>query len=149
MVMLMLLSHYSSLSSLQPTPTKAMITRHLCTRLRAQPPAGRTLRRTLIAQPPPRVIQPRPLPTAFQPGSDEAKANRAYMDEVKRGMEDLRVQAREGGGAKVLEKWKSKGKGKLGVRERCVVSQRPWRELMSAALTRCWTMGARSWSSHP
>ena len=27
-------------------------------------------------------------------------------------MEELRVKAREGGGSKVLEKWKSKGKGK-------------------------------------
>ena len=39
-------------------------------------------------------------------------------------MEDLRIKAREGGGAKVLEKWKSKGKGKLGVRERCVLGSR-------------------------
>ena len=34
-------------------------------------------RRTLIAQPPPRLVTPRPLPTNLRPTSDEARANGA------------------------------------------------------------------------
>lgn len=59
------------------------------------------------------------------------------MMEVKRAMEDLRVKAREGGGVKVLEKWKSKGKGKLGVRERCVLGSRASCWQLIPVLTPC------------
>ena len=40
------------------------------------------------------------------------------MQELIRGVDELREKAREGGGKSVLEKWRSRGKGKLGVRER-------------------------------
>ena len=40
------------------------------------------------------------------------------MLDTLRTMEGLRAKAREGGGKAVLERWKSKGKDKLGVRER-------------------------------
>jgi 3-methylcrotonyl-CoA carboxylase beta subunit len=45
-------------------------------------------------------------------------------------MDELRTKAREGGGKEVLERWKSRGKGKMGARERCV-DERSW-ELMGA-----------------
>jgi len=40
------------------------------------------------------------------------------MEGVKRSTEELRARASEGGGKEVLEKWKKRGNGKLGVRER-------------------------------
>ena len=39
---------------------------------------------------------------------------RGLIDDLR----TLRGKAREGGGLGALEKWKSRGKGKLGVRER-------------------------------
>ena len=75
-------------------------------------------RRTLIPQPPPRLISPRPLPTALRPTSDEARANTAYMQSLLTDLTELRRKAREGGGKASLERWKSRGKDKLGARER-------------------------------
>jgi 3-methylcrotonyl-CoA carboxylase beta subunit len=40
------------------------------------------------------------------------------MDKLIEGLSSLRAKAREGGGAAVLERWKARGKGKLGARER-------------------------------
>lgn len=40
------------------------------------------------------------------------------MQGVIRQTDALRSRAKEGGGAAVLEKWKARGKGKMGVRER-------------------------------
>ncbi len=42
------------------------------------------------------------------------------MQAVLADYEALRAQAREGGGKEVLDRWKSRGKGKMGVRERFV-----------------------------
>jgi hypothetical protein len=67
------------------------------------------------------------------------------MDGVKRDIEELRNISREGGGANVLEKWKSKGKGKLGVRERWVEHLA---RLLMAVSRLCSIMEARSWNSH-
>ena len=83
-------------------------------------------RRSLIAQPPHRIVTPRPLPTNVRPTSDEALANKTYMQEQIKDVQDLRTKAREGGGAQVLEKWKSRGKGKMGARERYVWSGFSW-----------------------
>lgn len=79
---------------------------------------SKVISRTLIAQPPSRLVTPRPLPTTIQPNSEDAEKNRSYMREVIDEVRALREKAREGGGKQVLEKWKSRGKGKLGVRER-------------------------------
>ncbi|GFZ42762.1 hypothetical protein JCM24511_00480 [Saitozyma sp. JCM 24511] len=91
--------------------------------LRARPLIPRpfphvALRRTLIAQPPHPLIPPRPLPTTLRPNSDEARSNREAMRAAVGELDALRAKAREGGGAKVLERWKSRGKGKLSARER-------------------------------
>lgn len=43
------------------------------------------------------------------------------MKEVIDNTRALRDKARQGGGKEVLEKWRNRGKGKLGVRERCVL----------------------------
>jgi 3-methylcrotonyl-CoA carboxylase beta subunit len=40
------------------------------------------------------------------------------MDKLISGVNELRAKAREGGGKAVLERWKARGKGKLGARER-------------------------------
>lgn len=40
------------------------------------------------------------------------------MKGLVENLNKLRAEAREGGGKKTLEKWKSKGVGKLGARER-------------------------------
>jgi len=40
------------------------------------------------------------------------------MAGVKKSTEELRAKASEGGGKEVLEKWRKRGTGKLGVRER-------------------------------
>jgi 3-methylcrotonyl-CoA carboxylase beta subunit len=42
------------------------------------------------------------------------------MESLIENMDALRAKAREGGGAAVLERWKARGKGKMGARERCV-----------------------------
>lgn len=75
-------------------------------------------KRTLIPLPPPRAVTTKALPTALLPQSEEAEQNRAYMRDVLSKNEELRRVAREGGGAKSVERWKSKGKDKLTARER-------------------------------
>jgi 3-methylcrotonyl-CoA carboxylase beta subunit len=40
------------------------------------------------------------------------------MEALKRGMDELRSKAREGGGKAVVERWKARGKGKMTARER-------------------------------
>jgi 3-methylcrotonyl-CoA carboxylase beta subunit len=40
------------------------------------------------------------------------------MEKLIEGLSKLRTKAREGGGPAVLERWKARGKGKLGARER-------------------------------
>jgi 3-methylcrotonyl-CoA carboxylase beta subunit len=40
------------------------------------------------------------------------------MEKLISGVNGLRAKAREGGGKAVLERWKARGKGKLGARER-------------------------------
>jgi 3-methylcrotonyl-CoA carboxylase beta subunit len=40
------------------------------------------------------------------------------MDKIIQNLSSLRAKAREGGGPAVLERWKARGKGKLGARER-------------------------------
>jgi len=40
------------------------------------------------------------------------------MEKLIKGLSDLRTKASEGGGPAVLERWKARGKGKLGARER-------------------------------
>lgn len=45
------------------------------------------------------------------------------MDTLVENMNALQAKAREGGGAAVLEKWKSRGKGKLSARERYVCDE--------------------------
>ncbi|KAK8861400.1 hypothetical protein IAR55_002219 [Kwoniella newhampshirensis] len=78
----------------------------------------RPQKRTLIPQPLPPLVAPRPLPTTFNASSEDAKTNRALMAGMLGEMETLRSHAREGGGKKVLERWKARGNEKLGVRER-------------------------------
>jgi 3-methylcrotonyl-CoA carboxylase beta subunit len=88
---------------------------------RLSPLASRSItsgRRALITQPPHRLVSPRPLPTTFRASSDDAIQNKQMMKEAIDIAQGLRDKAREGGGKAVLEKWKSRGKGKLGVRER-------------------------------
>jgi len=97
---------------------------------RLLPLSTRCIRRTLIAQPGPRLVTPRPLLTDIRSTSDESRANIAYMQGMIAEMDELRTKAREGGGKEVLERWKSRGKGKMGARERCV-DERSW-ELMGA-----------------
>jgi hypothetical protein len=77
-------------------------------------------RRTLIPQPPIPLVTPRPLPTTVKASSPDMQANKANMDTLVENMNALQAKAREGGGAAVLEKWKSRGKGKLSARERYV-----------------------------
>ncbi|WWC68818.1 uncharacterized protein I206_102753 [Kwoniella pini CBS 10737] len=76
------------------------------------------LRRTLIPQPPPSVVTPRPLPTLHRSSSEDAQANRSSMKNSIDKLGSLRQKAREGGGAETLKKWKARGEGKLSVRER-------------------------------
>lgn len=78
------------------------------------------LARTLIAQPPhlPNNAPPQPLPTALKQSNPETKAAAAHMAGLVKNLNELRAKAREGGGKKTLEKWKSRGVGKLGARER-------------------------------
>ncbi|WVQ94486.1 hypothetical protein IAU59_001565 [Kwoniella sp. CBS 9459] len=75
-------------------------------------------RRTLIPQPPTALVTPRPLPSLHRASSEDAQANKQYMDGLIRNLGDLRATARAGGGKEVLERWKARGQGKLGVRER-------------------------------
>ena len=42
------------------------------------------------------------------------------MVQVKKSTEELRMKASEGGGKEALEKWRKRGNGKLGARERYV-----------------------------
>ncbi|WVQ79049.1 hypothetical protein IAT38_001142 [Cryptococcus sp. DSM 104549] len=83
-----------------------------------RPTASHALKRTLIAQPPPPLVAPRPLPTLFQPASEHAQANKAFMEGLIKDMDHLRSKAREGGGWATLQKWKARGTGKLSARER-------------------------------
>ncbi|WWC60104.1 uncharacterized protein I303_102668 [Kwoniella dejecticola CBS 10117] len=76
------------------------------------------LRRTLIPQPPPSVVAPRPLPTHHRPTSEDAESNRSSMRKRLDELGGLRSKAREGGGAETLKRWKARGEGKLGARER-------------------------------
>lgn len=49
------------------------------------------------------------------------------MEKLIKSVADLRAKASEGGGPAVLERWKARGKGKLGARERCVLTHiRRW-----------------------
>ncbi|WVQ62783.1 uncharacterized protein L199_000931 [Kwoniella botswanensis] len=75
-------------------------------------------RRTLIPQPPPSIVAPRPLPTLHRPNSEDAQSNRSYMTKLLDELGSLRGKAKEGGGEATLKKWKDRGQGKLGVRER-------------------------------
>lgn len=79
-----------------------------------------TLARGLIAQPPhlPNNAPPSPLPTALRATNPETQAAAEHMAGLVSNLNALRSKAREGGGAKTLEKWKSRGTGKLGARER-------------------------------
>lgn len=79
-----------------------------------------TSRRTLIPQPAPPLVTPRPLPTTLRANTPEAQANRASMEALRTSLDEMRAKAREGGGKATLEKWKARGKGKLSARERCV-----------------------------
>lgn len=78
------------------------------------------LARTLIAQPVqlPNNAPPSPLPTRIRQSDPETKAAAEHMSGLVANLNELRAKAREGGGKKSLEKWKSKGTGKLGARER-------------------------------
>jgi 3-methylcrotonyl-CoA carboxylase beta subunit len=42
------------------------------------------------------------------------------MERLVAEMDELRAKARQGGGKAVLDRWKARGKGKLGARERSV-----------------------------
>ncbi|WVW79943.1 hypothetical protein I302_101916 [Kwoniella bestiolae CBS 10118] len=75
-------------------------------------------KRTLIPQPPPSIVRPRPLPTHHRTGSEDAQANKFYMTRLIDELGGIRDKARQGGGRQTLEKWKARGQGKLGVRER-------------------------------
>ncbi|KAL7419607.1 hypothetical protein Q5752_005519 [Cryptotrichosporon argae] len=75
-------------------------------------------RRTLIPQPPARLVPAKPLPTALHPTSPEYGAAKERMEQLVSDMRDLRAKIRDGGGLEVLEKWKAKGSSKMGVRER-------------------------------
>ncbi|WVF66877.1 hypothetical protein IAT40_001620 [Kwoniella sp. CBS 6097] len=75
-------------------------------------------RRTLIPQPPTPLVTPRPLPTIYRATSEDAQANKQYMTSLIRQLDELRDTARAGGGKEVLDRWKARGQGKLGVRER-------------------------------
>lgn len=79
-----------------------------------------SLARTLIPQPPPPLVSSRPLPTNFKKPSPQSESNKLFMEGLIRETETLRAQAKEGGGQKVLDRWKAKGTGKLSVRERSV-----------------------------
>lgn len=81
-------------------------------------PVFLSLARTLIPQPPPPLVSSRPLPTTFKKVSPQSESNRLFMEGLIREIETLRAQAKEGGGQKVLDRWKAKGTGKLSVRER-------------------------------
>lgn len=97
-------------------------------RLPVRPSVGRVasastrplLARTLIAQPPhlPNNAPASPLPTRIRQTDPETKAAAENMKNLVANLNELRAKAREGGGKKSLEKWKSKGVGKLGARER-------------------------------
>ncbi|ORY27491.1 carboxyl transferase domain-domain-containing protein [Naematelia encephala] len=78
----------------------------------------RIARRTLIAQPPRHLVTPQPLRSLVNPTSEDARAKQAYMRAVLDDLNALRIKAKEGGGKEVLERWKARGKGKMGVRER-------------------------------
>lgn len=88
--------------------------------LNPSPSLPLTLTRTLIAQPPllPNGAPPSPLPTSIRANDPETQAAAKHMGALVERYEGLRAKAREGGGAKTLEKWKSRGVGKLGARER-------------------------------
>ncbi|ORX36350.1 carboxyl transferase domain-domain-containing protein [Kockovaella imperatae] len=75
-------------------------------------------RRTLISQPAPRLVASRPLPTNISAKSEEAQANEEFMKGLVEGLREMRSKAKEGGGKAALDRWKSRGNGKLGVRER-------------------------------
>ncbi|UOH80330.1 hypothetical protein LQV05_002981 [Cryptococcus neoformans] len=87
---------------------------------RPRPPSSvfLSLARTLIPQPPPPLVSPRPLPTSFKKVSPQSESNRLFMEGLIREIETLRAQAKEGGGQKVLDRWKAKGTDKLSARER-------------------------------
>lgn len=93
-------------------------------RLPLRPVVGRVskpaLARTLIAQPAhlPNNAPPSPLPTRIRQTDPDTKAATENMHQLVANLNELRAKAREGGGKKSLEKWKSKGTGKLGARER-------------------------------
>lgn len=76
--------------------------------------------RNLITQPLPPLVQARPLPTNLRSTSEEAKTNHVFMQGLLSNLREIRKTAKAGGGKAVLERWKSRGEGKLGVRERCV-----------------------------
>ncbi|WWC87674.1 uncharacterized protein L201_002565 [Kwoniella dendrophila CBS 6074] len=75
-------------------------------------------RRTLIPQPPPSIVAPRPLPTHHKSTSEDAQNNRSYMTKLLEELGNLKSRAREGGGKETLKKWKDRGQGKLSARER-------------------------------
>jgi 3-methylcrotonyl-CoA carboxylase beta subunit len=77
-------------------------------------------RRTLIAQPSllPNGAPPSPLPTALRQNSPETQAAAQHMAGLVDNLNKLRAKAREGGGKATLEKWRARGQGKLGARER-------------------------------
>jgi 3-methylcrotonyl-CoA carboxylase beta subunit len=76
------------------------------------------LRRTLIAQPVPPLVATTPLATTHSHGSEEGQANLESMKKYVEDFRKLREKASEGGGKATLEKWRKRGKGKLGARER-------------------------------
>lgn len=107
----------------QPHTTSAMYPRSFALRpARPRPPSYvfLSLARTLIPQPPPPLVSSRPLPTSFKKASPQSESNKLFMEGLIHETETLRAQAKEGGGQKVLDRWKAKGTGKLSVRERSV-----------------------------
>lgn len=87
-------------------------------------PRGHSLlRRTLIAQPVPPVVATSPLATTLSHGSEDAQLNAESMQRYIDELRQLRTKASEGGGKDVLEKWRKRGNGKLGARERFVLQQ--------------------------
>ncbi|WVR03991.1 hypothetical protein IAU60_000990 [Kwoniella sp. DSM 27419] len=74
--------------------------------------------RTLVTQPPLPLVTPRPLPSHHKSSSQDAKANKSYMQGLVDDLDGLLERAREGGGKETLERWRARGEGKLGARER-------------------------------
>ncbi|OCF45088.1 acetyl/propionyl CoA carboxylase [Kwoniella heveanensis CBS 569] len=77
-------------------------------------------RRTLIHQPPTPLVTPRPLKSLHRASAEDAHANKQYMNDLIKNLDELRDTARAGGGKEVLDRWKARGQGKLSARERVV-----------------------------